>query len=185
MQKQIFNSLKNFLSVALLLGSVISIQAQEKELKKADEATKASQYEVAIDWYQKAADKGYDFTSREKLDIASLYYAIGDYEHALENYASFYEGGFRDTATSLLKYAHCLYVQGDESAYQSTLSKLQTSYPKDSRVNKLDNPFYMKNKRLFEEVHMLTDTIYNAIQVVENKGMVYASNLNEVKDQLV
>ena len=185
MQKQIFNSLKNTLSVALLLGSVISIQAQEKELKKADEATKASQYEVAIDWYQKAADKGYDFTSREKLDIASLYYAIGDYEHALENYASFYEGGFRDTATSLLKYAHCLYVQGDESAYQSTLSKLQTSYPKDSRVNKLDNPFYMKNKRLFEEVHMLTDTIYNAIQVVENKGMVYASNLNEDKDQLV
>ena len=185
MQKQIFNSLKNTLSVALLLGSVISIQAQEKELKKADEATKASQYEVAIDWYQKAADKGHDFTSREKLDIASLYYAIGDYEHALENYASFYEGGFRDTATSLLKYAHCLYVQGDESAYQSTLSKLQTSYPKDSRVNKLDDPFYMKNKRLFEEVHMLTDTIYNAIQVVENKGMVYASNLNEDKDQLV
>jgi outer membrane protein OmpA-like peptidoglycan-associated protein len=52
-------------------------------------------------------------------------------------------------------------------------------------VNKLDDPFYMKNKRLFEEVHMLTDTIYNAIQVVENKGMVYASNLNKDRDQLV
>jgi outer membrane protein OmpA-like peptidoglycan-associated protein len=185
MYKQIFSSLKRFMSIAILLGSVLSIQAQEKELKKADEATKASQYQTALDWYQKAADKGHEFTSREKLDMASLYYAIGDYEHALENYASFYEGGFRDTATSLLKYAHCLYVQGDESAYQSTLSKLQSSYPKDSRVNKLDDPFYMKNKRLFEEVHMLTDTIYNAIQVVENKGMVYASNLNKDRDQLV
>ena len=117
MYKQIFSSLKRFMSIAILLGSVLSIQAQEKELKKADEATKASQYQTALDWYQKAADKGHEFTSREKLDMASLYYAIGDYEHALENYASFYEGGFRDTATSLLKYAHCLYVQGDESAY--------------------------------------------------------------------
>lgn len=185
MQKQIFNSLKNFLSMVVLLGSVISIQAQEKELKKADEAKKASHYEVAIDWYQKAAEKGYEFTSREQLDMASLYYAIGDYENALENYASFYQGGFRDTATSLLKYAHCLYVQGDEPAYQSTLSKLQASYPKDSRVHKLDDPFYVKNKRLFEEVHMLTDTIYNAIQLVENKGVVYGSDLNEDKDQLV
>lgn len=185
MQKQIFNSLKNFMSIAILLGSVLSIQAQEKELKKADEATKASQYEIAIDWYQKAVDKGHNMTSREQLEIASLYYAIGDYKNALKNYASFFEGGFRDTPTSLLKYAHCLFVEGDQSAYQSTLSKLQATYPNDSRVNKLDDPFYMKNKRLFEEVHMLTDTIYNAIQVVENKGMVYASNLNEDKDQLV
>jgi len=185
MQIQIFNSLKNFMSIAILLGSVLSIQAQEKELKKADEATKASQYEIAIDWYQKAVSKGHNMTSREQLEIASLYYAIGDYKNALKNYASFFEGGFRDTPTSLLKYAHCLFVEGDQSAYQSTLSKLQATYPNESRVNKLDDPFYIKNKRLFEEVHMLTDTIYNAIQVVENKGMVYASNLNEDKDQLV
>ena len=185
MQIQIFNSLKNFMSIAILLGSVLSIQAQEKELKKADEATKASQYEIAIDWYQKAVSKGHNMTSREQLEIASLYYAIGDYKNALKNYASFFEGGFRDTPTSLLKYAHCLFVEGDQSAYQSTLSKLQATYPNDSRVNKLDDTFYLRNKRLFEHVHMLTDTIYNAIQVVENKGMVYASNLNEDKDQLV
>jgi outer membrane protein OmpA-like peptidoglycan-associated protein len=173
------------MSIAILLGSVLSIQAQEKELKKADEATKASQYEIAIDWYQKAVSKGHNMTSREQLEIASLYYAIGDYKNALKNYASFFEGGFRDTPTSLLKYAHCLFVEGDQSAYQSTLSKLQVTYPNDSRVNKLDDTFYLRNKRLFEHVHMLTDTIYNAIQVVENNGIVYASNLNEDKDQLV
>ena len=185
MQRFIYKTLNFIITVVFVSGGFTPLKAQERELKKADQATKEARYQDAIQWYEAAAEKGHQLTNKEHVTIASLYYALGAYQQAKEQYAMFYDAGYKDTPTSLLKYAHTLFITGDQLGYQKQLGKLQSLYPSDSRVLKLDDPFYSRNKKLFEEVHMLKDTILDVIQVVETPAGIFGSQLDQEQDRLV
>ena len=164
---------------------VVGAQAQQRELVKAEQAVKLSLYQEALTWYHKAEQKGYQLSSREVLKVADLYYQLGDYEKAQKYYAGFFDQGNRSTANDLFKYANCLYIQGDQEGYDRQLSKLKEWYPEDSRVQKFEDPFYMRNKSMFNELHVMQDTLEGVMQVRPYKDHLIGVSTSNEQDQLV
>ena len=177
--------LKNTVIQGFMWLLVVGAQAQQRELVKAERAVKLSLYQEALTWYQKAEQKGHQSTSEETLKIAELYYQLGDYTKAQKHYAGFFDQGNRSTANDLFKYANCLYIQGDQDGYELQLSKLKEWYPQDSRVQKFEDPFYRRSKNMFNEFHVMQDTLEGVMQVRPYKNNLIGVSTVNAQDQLV
>lgn len=122
--------MKKLLITTILALSIVSVYAQNKHTKKADNFFKSYHYVAAIDEYLK-------LTSRTKADVyvykklADSYYNIFNMDEAAKWYAKAIAK--KQDAETYYRYAQCLKAQGKYQEANQQMAKFSDLQPNDQR----------------------------------------------------
>lgn len=169
-----------FLFVAISLNGV----AQSSLLRKAGLAQNKGDYAGAVSLYDQAISRGYELIDSDKEQLARLYYALGAYDQS-RTYYQMIEEQDSLSATDLFNYSHALSVLGDKSGSDRVVASLKRLYPEDGRVSLLDNESVLRNVTLYDDFHVLVDSVGRIVQVIEQDGVAYGMRLGDRYDELV
>jgi len=158
--------------------------AQKRYMQKAEVATKAGNYQQALNWMQQGIAQGYALSERESLAMGELYYSLGQYAPAVQAYEAFFNRNKKDTPSTLWHYAHALKVTGASQAADQVLLQGRAWYPNDSRFMR-DPAIAAQERSYFDHVHKLQDTLQGLIQLIqEPNGDLYGTDVSGAYDQL-
>lgn len=169
-----------FLFVAISLNAV----AQSLLLRKAELAQNKGDYAGAVSLYDQAISRGYELRDSDKEQLARLYYALGAYDQS-RTYYQMVEEQDSLSATDLFNYSHALSVLGDKSGSGRVVASLKRLYPEDDRVSLLDDESALRNVTLYDDFHVLQDSVGKIVQVIEQDGVAYGMRLGDRYDELV
>ncbi|GAA0739284.1 OmpA family protein [Gaetbulibacter jejuensis] len=124
------NKIKTLAFTVIVLVSVLSqtsLQAQERQLKKADKEYDNMAYSEAVDEYLKAVDKGYGSEALFKK-LGNSYYFNANYDEALKWYKELFNITQNTEPEYYLRYAQSLKATGNDSEakqwYDTYLNKV-------------------------------------------------------------
>ena len=161
-----------------------NIQAQQRLVRKAKLAKNWGDYYSAVLSYEEALAKGLELDETDNLELAGLYYDLGQYDKSVIYYENLSNIGSL-SATNYFHYSHALEVLGDTSLKHEILARLVNLYPSDSRVQRLMDKNLVRNRSLLNDYHRLIDSVNNVINVIEYNGRAYGMRLGDKYDELV
>ncbi|WP_430814848.1 OmpA family protein [Carboxylicivirga sp. RSCT41] len=170
----------------LLLLSLTPAFAQRNELKKAQEFLENEEYFRALEYYNIAEEKGAQFNTQTKLEIARCHYGLKDVQSAFDAYIELEDAL---EGIDILNYASCWHMQGGFDLaieWYEKAKKVEGVNPID--MNKLIESceWAMKNGRLDTTVvvnpeTMLVGDVSFGIQYYKD-GVVYSAEKERSKE---
>ncbi len=176
--------MKIFISIFFITFLAANIQAQQRLVRKAKLAKNWGDYYSAVLSYEEALAKGLELDETDNLELAGLYYDLGQYDKSVIYYENLSNIGSL-SATNYFHYSHALEVLGDTSLKHEILARLVNLYPSDSRVQRLMDKNLVRNRSLLNDYHRLIDSVNNVINVIEYNGRAYGMRLGDKYDELV
>ncbi|WMI68760.1 OmpA family protein [Mangrovimonas sp. YM274] len=167
-------NIHTYIAIAMMGG--MSMTAQNKDTKKADELYGRFEYVEAAEAYGKLVEKGkgdaYVYTQ-----LAEANYNIYNTEEAERWYAKAIESGNQDSET-IYRYAQMLKANGKYSESNAQMAKFASMAPGDERAKAYRSaPDYIdeikSTRKRFEVEDMSLNTEYSEFGAVEKDGDLY------------
>ena len=116
------------LLISVLLTSTMCF-GQKRQLVLAGKSMEQMNYVQAIDKYEKAAEKGHEFTQKELGYLADMHYSLGHFKESADFYGKLYQKDIRLASTAYKKYAHALFVLGNQIQANEVVNKARQEFP--------------------------------------------------------
>lgn len=116
------------LLISFLLTSTVCF-GQKRQLVLAGKSMEQMNYVQAIENYEKAAEKGHEFTPKELGYLADMHYSLAHFKESADYYGTLYQKDIRLASTAYKKYAHALFVLGNDTQANEVINKAHQEFP--------------------------------------------------------
>ena len=103
--------------------------AQKRQLSVANRFMKQKDYVQSINYFEKASEKGHEYTPGELENLADMHYSLAHFKESADYYGTLYQKDIRLASTTYKKYAHALFLLGNDTQANEVINKARQVFP--------------------------------------------------------